>query len=284
MTTLSLTDVIKNIRDLPALPVVVIELMNTLEQEDSNTHVLAEKVSRDQALTAKTLRLANSSFYGMQSKVTTIHQAIAILGFNSVRTLVTAAAVLGNFSSSENDAFNLQGFWRHSIATALCARSLARQLHVNQDYAFMAGLLHDIGKLVLVTRSPQHYAKVIAHQAAQDCYAIEAERTVLGIDHAMVGRALAEHWKFPVLMQQAIASHHAPDGQGEGSLASIVHVADCMVHALDLCGDEQDLVPPVSALAWTSMNLDQDVLMRVFRETEMQFDDASQILVSTQVR
>src|SRR5450755_1478744 len=106
MTTLSLTDVIKNIRDLPALPVVVIELMNTLEQEDSNTHVLAEKVSRDQALTAKTLRLANSSFYVMQSKVTTIHQAIAILGFNSVRTLVTAAAVLGNFSSSENDAFN----------------------------------------------------------------------------------------------------------------------------------------------------------------------------------
>jgi putative nucleotidyltransferase with HDIG domain len=284
MTTLSLTEVIKNVRDLPALPVVVIELMNTLEQEDSNTHVLAEKVSHDQALTAKTLRLANSSFYGMQSKVTTIHQAIAILGFNSVRTLVTTVAVLGKFSSNENDAFNFHGFWRHSIATALCAKSLARQLHVNQDYAFMVGLLHDIGRLVLVTRSPQHYAQVLAHQTAHDCYAIEAERAVLGIDHTMVGRALAEHWKFPVLMQQAIENHHAPDRQRGDQLASIVHVADCMVHALDLSGDEQDLVPPVSELAWNGMNLDQDMLMPVFRETETQFDEACQILISTQAK
>src|SRR5258708_2076770 len=97
MTILSIADVVKNIRDLPALPAVVIELMNTLDQEDTGINVLAGKLSRDQALTAKTLRLANSSFYGMPSKVTTIQQAIAILGFNSVRTLVTAAAIIGNF-------------------------------------------------------------------------------------------------------------------------------------------------------------------------------------------
>jgi putative nucleotidyltransferase with HDIG domain len=282
VTTLSLSDIVNNIRDLPALPVVVIELMRLVEQEDSNTHVLADKVSQDQALTAKTLRLANSSFYGMQSKVTTIRQAIAILGFSSVRNLVTASAVVVNFSASDNPTFDFQAFWRHSIATALCARSLARQLNVNQDSAFMGGLLHDIGRLVLATRAPKDYAQVTERQAEQDCYAIEAEQAVLGIDHAMVGRALAEHWKFPALLQQAIANHHAPDKQAEGSLASILHVADGIVHALDLSGDERDLVPPVSALAWNSMNLGQDVLMRVFRETETQFGEVSQILVSTQ--
>ncbi len=279
MTTLSITDVIKTLRDLPALPVVVIELLSNLDQEDANTHVLAEKVSRDQALTAKTLRLANSSFYGMQSKVTTIQQAIAILGFNSVRTLVTAAAVIGNFSQSEHVAFDFKVFWRHSIATALCAKAMARHLRVNQDHAFIVGLLHDIGRLVLVTRSPAHYVEVLAHQAAQDCYMLEAERTVLGIDHAMVGRALAEHWKFPVLLQKAIDNHHTPDTSDAASLSSIVHVADGIFPALDLSGDEQDLVPPVSLAAWTALGLEQEVLMRVFRETDAQFEEACQILV-----
>ncbi|MFI4940363.1 MAG: HDOD domain-containing protein [Burkholderiales bacterium] len=284
MTPLTLTDVIKNIRDLPALPAVVLELMNALEEEDSSAQVLAEKVSNDQALTAKTLRLANSSFYGLQSKVTTIAQAIAILGFNCVRNLVTATAVLGNFSTSKSEAFNIHGFWRHSIATALCARSLARLLKANQDNAFMVGLLHDIGRLVLATRLPQYYENVLAYRGAQDCYAIEAERAVLGIDHAMVGQALAEHWKFPVLLQQAIADHHTPENQDKGALASIIHVADCIVHALDLSGDEQDMVPPVSAFAWNAMNFDQDMLMRIFRETEMQFEEESRILIEGQVK
>ena len=143
----------------------------------------------------------------------------------------------------------------------------------------MVGLLHDIGRLVLITSSPQHYEPVLVLQASQDCYMIEAERAVLGIDHTIIGRALAQCWKFPILMQKAIESHHAPDMQEAGSLASIVHCADCIVHALDLVGDEQDIVPPVSARAWNGLNLDQKVLMRVFRETEMQFEEACQILV-----
>lgn len=280
MTTLTMSEVIKNIRDLPALPVIVIELLTTLENENTSTGVLAEKVSHDQALTAKTLRLANSSFYGMPSKVTSIQQAIAILGYDSVRTLVVAASVNGTFSGSKHATFQFQAFWRHSVATALCAKSLARQLRANEDHAFMLGLLHDIGRLVLVTRVPQHYEEVLAYQKAQDCYLIEAERTVLGLDHAMVGRALAEYWKFPVLMQKAIESHHAPELQGAGSLACIVHVADCIAHALDLSGDDRDLVPPVSELAWNGLNLDQEARMRVYRETEMQFEEACQILVS----
>lgn len=279
MTTLALTDVIRQIRDLPALPVVVMELLGNLDRDDTSISMLADKVSRDQALTAKTLRLANSSFYGMQSKVTTIQQAIAILGFNSVRTLVTAAAIIGNFSGSTHASFDVESFWRHSIATALSAKALARHLRVNQDYAFMVGLLHDIGRLVLATRSPQQFAEVIVWQAGKDCLMLEAERAVLGLDHTTVGRALAEHWKFPLLLQKAIESHHAPDAQEPGSLAAVVHVADCMVHALDLSGHVDDLVPPLSAAAWNGMKLDQEALSRVFRETEAQFEEACKILI-----
>lgn len=280
MTTLSITDVVKNIRDLPSLPAVVIELLGNLEQEDTGGKMLADKISQDQALTAKTLRLANSSFYGMQRKVTTIQQAIAILGFNSVRTLVTAAGVIGNFSAGGDSKFDFQLFWRHSIGTALCAKALARVRQVNQDQAFMVGLLHDIGRLVLVTRSAQYYEEVLVYRAQQDCCLLDAERAVLELDHTMVGRVLAEHWKFPLLMQKAIESHHVPGTQEPGSLVALVHVADAMAHALDLSGDQEDLVPPIVNAVWKGLNLDQETLAQVFRDTEMQFDEACQILVA----
>ncbi|HSY27196.1 MAG TPA: HDOD domain-containing protein [Burkholderiaceae bacterium] len=282
MNSLAMSDVVKNIRDLPALPVIVIELMGTLDQEDANTTALANKLSRDQALSAKTLRLANSSFYGMQSKVTTIQQAIAILGFNSVRTLVTTAAIISGFSSNKHVTFNFQGFWRHSIACAIGAKMLARQLNVNQDYAFMAGLLHDIGRLVLVTDSSDHYAEVINYRNEKDCYLLDAEKAVLGIDHTIVGSALAAHWKFPVLMQKAIANHHTPGPDDAGSLAAIIHLSDCIVHALDLSDDAHDLVSPLSASVWEKFNLAQAVLAQIYHDTEIQFEEACKILLAMQ--
>lgn len=280
MSRLPIADVIKSIRDLPPLPALVVELMSNLDREEAGSRMLAEKISHDQALMAKTLRLANSSFYGVQGKVSTIQQAIAIVGFNSIRTLVTAAALIGKFSGEGRDDFNFKAFWRHSIATALCAKALARHLKVNQDHAFMVGLLHDIGRLVLVSHAPKIYQQVVAHRAAADCSMIEAERAVLEIDHAVVGRALAEHWKFPVLMQKAIERHHAPEGQEANSLIQIVHVADAVVHALDLSGEEDELVPPVSAAAWDSLDVARELFLQVFRETELQTEEACQILMT----
>ena len=253
MTRLVMADIIKSVRELPALPVIVIELMSTMDQEDAGGNELAEKLSRDQALTAKTLRLANSSFYGMQSKVTSIQQAIAILGFNGVRTLVTTAAVIGNFSGNKSSSFDFLGFWRHSVATAVCAKLLAKHLRLNQDYAFMIGLLHDIGRLVLVTSSPELYAEVMTHRARQDGCLLDSEIAVIGVPHTVVGSALAAHWKFPPLMQKAIEDHHGKAHGQVPSLAGLVHIADAIAHGLDLSGVDDDIVPPVSAETWSSM-------------------------------
>lgn len=279
MTILSIADVVKSIHDLPPLPAVVVELMNNLDKEETGSRLLAEKIAQDQALTAKTLRLANSSFYGMQRKVATIQQAIAIVGFDSIHTLVTAAAVIGHFSEGGQSTFNFNAFWRHSIVTALCARALAHHLKVDQDQAFIAGLLHDIGRLALVSQAPQSYQKVIAYRASRDCSLIDAERAVLELDHAQVGRALAEHWKFPASIQKTIEDHHAPRKSETGSLVPLVHVADAVAHALDLAGDEDDLVPPISAAAWDSLDLGKAFFLQVFWETELHTEEACQILV-----
>lgn len=278
MNALPLADVIKHIRDLPSLPVVVLEVLKSFEQKDASIGLLADKVAHDQALAAKTLRLANSSFYGLSRKVTTIQQAITILGFDSVRTLIAAAAVTDVFAGSKHAAFDFKAFWRHAIGTALCAKMLARQMNLNQDYAFVSGLLHDVGRLVMVTRFPDRYSEVMAYRSEHDCFMIDAERAVLGIDHAVVGRALAEYWKFPPAMQKAIANHHAPEEADMGDLPAIVHVAEATAHALDLTHQEDDLVPVVTENAWKSLGLSPPVFRTVCRDTEAEFEEACQVL------
>jgi putative nucleotidyltransferase with HDIG domain len=273
-------DIVRNIRDLPALPLVVAELITSFDRPDVSIKVLADKVSRDQALAAKTLRLANSSFYGLQSKVKTVHQAITVLGFDSVRALLTGAAVIESFANKENAAFNFNAFWRHAIGTALCAKNIARICGLSQDYAFISGLLHDIGTLVLITRFPRPYEAAMAYRAVHDCYMLDAERHALGTDHATVGRALAEHWKFPPIIQRAIAHHHAPLRQDMGDIPSVVHVANAIAHALDLSGEEDDLVPPIVEEAWNSLKIGGTEARRVFRETESEFEEACQILAA----
>ncbi len=268
------------VQDLPSLPAVVMELLSSIEQEDIDISVLAKKVSYDQALTAKTLRLANSSTYGLQVKVTTIQQAITFLGFQTTRNLITAAAITGCFPSGRCVGFHDKAFWRHSIATAACARALARRMRFNQDIAFTAGLLHDIGRLVLVTGHADAYAQVVAWHAQHGGDWQDAEQAVLGIDHIDAGVALADHWNFSSTMRQAIAYHHAPDIHGAGFLAAIVHVANAIVHALDLAGEDDELVPRVSSVAWDAMGLNEEAYLHLFRETELQFGEMSTILMA----
>lgn len=279
MSTVSPDDVARGIRSLPSLPVVVLEVLQSFEQPDASVGMLAEKVSQDQALAAKTLRIANSSFYGLSRKVTTIQQAITILGFDSVRTLIAAAAVTDIFSGAANNAFDFKAFWRHAIGTGLCAKMLAKQLKFNQDSAFVCGLLHDIGQLVLVTRFPKQYEEALRYRNDKDCYVVEAERAVLEIDHASVGRALAENWKFPLIMQKAIGNHHNRQGDDPNGIPAVIHVAEAIAHALGLTQDDDDLVPVVSETAWKSLGLDAGTFRQVCRDTEAEFEEACQILV-----
>ena len=271
---------IKRIRDLPSLPAVVVELMASMDDEDIDVNSLAAKIALDQSLAAKTLRLANSSFYGMSSQVTTIQQAISVLGFHSIRTLVTACSITGAFAPDGAGGFDFKAFWRHSVGTAVCASLLARHLKLNPDSAFTAGLLHDIGSLVLATRFTEQYAGMLAYRAEHDCYLIEAERAVFGLDHAEVGSALAGWWKFPAAMQNAVAEHHLDSHRETPTLALVVHAANVLAHGLDLSGSDDDLAPPLSEAVWNALALDAASAPRLFREAEATFGEMCQILVN----
>ena len=277
---LDLKDVIRRIHDLPSLSAVVVELLTSMEDEEVDVHVLGAKIAHDQALTAKTLRLANSSFYGMPSKVTTIHQAISVLGFHSIRTLVTACAISGSFPPGASGQFDFKAFWRHSVATAVCAKLLALRFKLNPDTAFTAGLLHDIGTLVLATRFPDEYARMLAHRSEHDCEISEAEQAVFGLDHAAAGSALAAYWKFPEAIQRAVAEHHGEAWAGPVSLQLVVHAANTVAHALDLSGLDDDLAPPMPHAVWQALGLSAGEWRALFAATESTCGEMCQILVN----
>jgi len=278
LTPLTLEEVLADIRQLPSLPAVVGELIRTLDNESAGVDQLAEGIAKDQSLAARALRVANSPFYGIQHKVASIHDAIVILGFRAVGSLVTAASVTGFFSPPKSIPFDLTRFWRHGIGAALCARALARASSMDAEAAFTAGLLHDIGVLMLVTTRPAHYAVVLAHREANDCLLVEAEQAVLGFDHAAAGAALASCWRFPEEVARAVALHHAPDG-GMG-LVDVVHVANILAHALDLAGDPQARVPPLNPEAWRHLGLDQAALKALLPGIEQEHESYCALLAT----
>ena len=276
MSRVTLDAVMRTIHKLPSLPTVVIDLLASLTQEDLDIDVLSKKITTDQVLTAKTLKIANSSFYGMSRQVGTVAEAIAVLGFHTIRNLVTTAAMVNGLPDNSRASFNMVHFWRHSIATAVCANAIAMELGSHKSEAYTAGLLHDIGRLVLATQFAVEYEEATHYRVAHDCYASEAEAATLGLDHAAVGALLAQHWKFPNPMQQAIALHHQPNTTAPLSL--MVHLADAIAHALDFSGNEDDLVPPVDIQAFTSLGLSDTALLRVFKTSEKDFEAACLIL------
>lgn len=266
------------LRDLPPLPSVVLELVQSLDQEQLSATQLAAKISQDLALTAKTLRLANSSFYGRGRQVRSVAEAITVLGLRTVRGAITAAGLAGSFR--RHPGFDHDAFWRHSIGTALCAQTLAGELRrADADLAFTVGLLHDIGRLALASAFAPAYAEVEQWRQDQDCPIDDAERAVLGVDHAEVGGLIARHWNFSPAIVDAISLHHAPPVSAELTLTGIAHVADAIAHALGLAGNDAEAVPNLALPVWAACHLNDVASLRVFAKAEAEFEAVCEALL-----
>jgi len=274
MKLLLLSDVLDTVVVLPSLPALVMELLATTEDSEVEIESLARKIALDHSLAVRTLRLANSPFYGMPHRVGTVAEAVAVLGLHSVRTLVVTATLADRLKGASDTPLDFMAFWRHAIGSALGARAIAVYRNADPEQAYTAGLLHEVGRLLLATRFTDHYAAVQAYRAANDCYPLDAERAVLGLDHAMVGEALTRHWNFPHDMQLAVAMQGADDLDTVTDLALVVRAADAISHALDLALDGQALVPAIGPRAWQRLGLDENALMEIFRQTDEQFQVA----------
>lgn len=278
MTHPSLAEMIARLHKLPAMPAVAMELLSSLSDDNTEVDALARRIAQDQAIAARVLRVANSPFYGLQTQVGSIRDAIVVLGFSSVRSLVLTATVVSGLPAGRCPGFSQEHFWRHGLAVGVAARNLARALGHKGDNLFIAGLLHDIGRLAMVVVAPDDYARVIATAHEQDCPWQQAEMSAFGYDHADVGAALAQRWNFPEDIRQALAFHHAPSGGTPGGPAGLIHYADAIAKALDLDGAEDTQLPHLDPASIDALDLDQHTLARVLAETQAGFDHCSLLL------
>lgn len=219
-------------QDLPALSSVVTDVIRALRNPDCTVAELADVLGRDQALTARVLRLANSALFGLPRRIGALTDAIVLLGFNTVRSLSVAGSAFTVMDRSVV-GYGLQRglLWRHGVAAAAAARLLASRVAPQQvEEAFVAGLLHDIGKIVLDSYVGQAFDEIARIVAEHGAAFADAEREVLGFDHAQVGGLVAEKWALPQDLVAAIRYHHEPLTRTvHWVLPSLVHVANAAV-------------------------------------------------------
>jgi putative nucleotidyltransferase with HDIG domain len=201
---------IGGVRCLPTIPNVLLEINRMLLDYEVSIRKMHDVIEKDQVITAKILKLVNSSFYGFRSKIVDISQALMILGFNTVRNSIATIAVIDIFRARDKFSdFDITDLWKHSLAVAITSRRLAEKARMAPpDDCFVAGLLHDIGKLIMEEHLTDLFKQVLTRQQEEGLSFIAAERKFLPLDHAIIGGYVAEKWRFPVRLVDAIRHHH----------------------------------------------------------------------------
>lgn len=269
-------NIVSSLGELPASPAVVQTVMNITSDFNADIHDLSKALSADQALTAKVLKLSNSSFYGRSQAVATLEEAIVILGFFTLRSLIVATATHQIFG--DNDINSPQHkLWEHSLATAMAARMIAEKVRPEKiEEAFIAGLMHDLGKLVFLQKMPEDFDRIIATAENGDGTFVDLEETTFGFSHADLGRVLMIKWSFPAELTDSVMDHHNPgsvDSNGNISLAHIVNVANDLAKSIEVGFTDPDNATRLSDNTFASqIGMNQDSLEKLSAELKDIFE------------
>ena len=255
-------ELVKGIGKLASLPEVCVRVNEMVDDPRSSAVAIGNVISRDTALTAQLLRLANSAFYNFPSNISTISRAIMVIGERELRYLVLALSAVRVFSQVPIDLINMASFWRHSVYTGVMARLVAGRCHVlHSERLFVSGLLHDIGMLVILSREPELESDALlrADETGEALYQIE--EALLGCNHADVGRALLEQWNLPSVLCETVGCHHAISNAEEARLdAAIVHIANVVSNRAELPVGHAGPIPEIDPLVWELTGLDESVI------------------------
>jgi HD-like signal output (HDOD) protein len=227
--------VISGIESLPSLPALYKEVVEEATSPNGSLNRVGEIMSRDVAMSAKILQIVNSSFFGLPQHVTTPIRAVNLLGLEIVKSLILSVKIFSQFGRSELPGYSMTNLWNHSISTGIVAKAIAKEGGIGTgmlDEAFAAGLLHDVGKLVLLDELPEKCSEISEIVSSANCRLWEAEQEILGTTHAQIGAYLMGIWGLSESSVEAIAFHHCPckcPNEGFSTLTA-VHMANHIVH------------------------------------------------------
>lgn len=276
------TQLIRGEDQLVSLPNVYTRIVETLNSPRASSSMVADIVSKDTSLAVRLLRLVNSAFYGFPSKIDSISRGITLIGTNELMTLSLGISVVRMFKDIPEELMNMETFWRHSIRCGLFAQVLAsHRVGLSEEKLFVGGLLHDIGRLVMIRKIPTKYARVIHLAREEKIPLCRAEQKLLHCDHAEIGRMLAVKWHLPTALTQMIGGHHSPAMDRFPIEACIVHVADLFAHA---CGDELLMttqVPSLHIKAWETLGLSPSILGQTIQQVDRLFRDIVRVFLDS---
>lgn len=250
-----LKQVVAKVQQLPTLPQMFETLSGMLSNPRTSAKDVAEVIESDPSITAKILKVVNSPFYGVASRVSTVTHAIVILGFNTVKSIVLSSSIFDLFKADGKSAFNAVDFWKHSICVGACARAIGKMLGMKQhEELFVAGLLHDMGKVVIVQHLKDEASKINVQVSTGNCLMMKAEENVMGVNHADIGAWLFEKWALPKGMIETTKFHHNPSmAQVNPDATCIIHLADIVARAMGVGSGGDPLIPEISEYAWKKL-------------------------------
>lgn len=276
----------ESIIGLPTLPTVVSKMIELVDSPRTSAASLARLISTDQALTARILKLANSAYYGFPREISTVNMSIVVLGFNTVKDMGLSLSVFDVFKKIESsDSFDIARFWEHSVACGVAARMLARSYRSRfAGEAFVSGLLHDIGKVILNQYFHEEFAEIMKRSGEGAQTLEEAEDAVIGTRHPQVGAWLAEKWNLPRIIVDTIQYHHEPwNAIVDKPFVATTSLADTICHNAGMGHSGRSLQPVVDEKIWdifskASIPLDEPDLPNLQMEFLLEFDKSETFL------
>lgn len=278
-----LKKVIDKIQKLPTLPLVVQNIMRMVENPRTTAKDINRVISTDPALASKVLRLVNSAFYGFPRRISTVTDAIIILGFNTVRSLALSASIFDVFRG-ESLFFDRNAFWQHSVAVGVCGQLLAKRLrYAKAEEVMIAGILHDIGKIALDQFAHEEFNNVFGYVREKEVSFLAAERAVLGCDHGIIGKWMANQWNFPPSLLEPIAYHHTPQKSQEVmSITAMIHLSDIIVKSQNIGFSGDSIVPKLDNRTWNELGLNKSDVQKVIDELQNEVKKADIFLLLAQ--
>ncbi len=271
---------VRGIADLVTLPSVYFHITEVINSPHASSSAVAKIVSKDTNLSLKLLRLVNSAFYGFPGQVDSISRAITLLGTNELTTLALGISVLQTFNKVPQDLIDMEAFWKHSIRCGLFAQVLCSyKVGISEETMFVGGLLHDVGRLVMLRQIPEQYSQVMRFARQQRISMEQAENKLLECTHSDVGGALGSAWNIAPSMIRMIGDHHHPERERYQTEASLLHVANILAHAF--CEDPPiaESCPAVDIKAWDSQGISPGVLSAAVIQVDRMFRDVVNIFL-----
>lgn len=280
ITKFSLEEFVNTDKGLASFPDIYFRISNALEDPSSTANKLAEVISKDPSISAKLLSLVNSPFYGFGQRIDSLSRSVALVGAREISQLALGVAVIDLFIGVPDGIISVRGFWQHSVACGVLNRILASHKHgMQQERCFVIGLLHDIGRLVMLKLAPQHVAWAVNLSRTTGISLYLAERTIFGFDHTDVARALFKRWNLPEELLDGVAEHHGLN-DGPSVEAALCAVADTLAIAMGFGANGSILVRTISPALWKTVNLPESALEATILAAERQIHDITSIFLS----